>query len=148
MRKLWAAALALLSALAFLLVGSPPANAFGSEVLGCDAGAGWGTPTCTTYGTEPYGTRVYIDFSTHNTSGTYTTSWTLTGGGGASITQNCSSTSTLPCIYSGCTTSSLDCVIAWNVGWRDKTANATLTLIQSGHGRTLTAQATIYEALY
>lgn len=35
MRRLWAAALALVSALAFLVVGSPPASAFGSEVLGC-----------------------------------------------------------------------------------------------------------------
>jgi hypothetical protein len=148
MRKLWAAALALVSALAFLIVSSPAANAFGSEVLGCNAGPGWSTPTCSSYGLEHYGTPASIGFSTQNTSGTYTTSWALTGGGGASITQKCSSTSNLPCISSGCTTSSLDCVIAWNVGWKDHIVNATLTLIQSGHGRTLTAQATIYQAMY
>jgi hypothetical protein len=74
MRKLLTAVSALVAALAFFVVGSPSANAFGSEVLGCDAGLGWTANSCSDLGSQPNGTVIIVDFSAANTSGTYTTS--------------------------------------------------------------------------
>jgi len=76
MRKLLAAAVALVSALAFFVVGSPAANAFGSEVLGCYVeNPPWLANSCDSAGNEPAYGLTPIYFSPHNTSGTYTTSW-------------------------------------------------------------------------
>jgi len=146
MRKLLAAAFALVAALAFFVVGSPSASAFGSEVLGCDAGLGWTANSCSDLGSLSYNTPIEIDFSVHNTSGSYSTSWTVTGPAG-SITQSCNAfLSNKPCISRGCTASWLACSIYTSVGFHDKTFTASVTLIQSGQARTLSAQAFIWEA--
>jgi hypothetical protein len=145
MRKLVTAAVTLVSALAFLVVGSPPASAFGSEVLGCSAGAGlWAANSCQSDGALGLGTAVHIYFSAHNTSGTYTTSWTLTTQAGGTITASCASTYwNTPCLASGCTSSSLSCEAVQRVGDKDKSTTAALTLTQSGRTRTITAVADI-----
>jgi len=148
MRQLWIAALALLSALIFLIVGSPSANAFGSEVLGCDAGTGWTANSCSSYYYLIDGQTVGVAFSPSNMSGSYTTSWTLTTDTGTSITQTCTSTySNTPCIIAnaGCTAGSLACHIMARSGGPD--INAALRLTQSGRTRTVTAHATIYDTI-
>ena len=133
MRKLCAAAVALLSAVAFLMVGSPPASAFGSEVLGCSTStsSAWTANHCSSSAFKPIKTTVTVTFSPANMSGTYGTSWTLNGGG---IPVN---------ISSGCTAGSLSCTIRQEVGLDDYVITATLTLSQSGQTRTVAAQATI-----
>ena len=92
MRKLWTAALALVSALAFFMVASPSASAFGSELLGCDAGGFWSADTCYSTGTQDTYALMLVNFEAHNTSGTYSTSWAVTNGAGVAITQGCSVT--------------------------------------------------------
>jgi hypothetical protein len=77
---------ALMAALAFFVVGSPSANAFGSEVLGCDAGGVWVANSCMTTGSQDTGTLLLINFSPGNTSGTYTTSWVVKTGSSIAIT--------------------------------------------------------------
>lgn len=144
MRKIWAAALALVSALAVLIVGNPPANAFGSEVLGCSLGYGWTANSCSSYAGLEYGHPVFANFSAQNLSGTYAMSWTITTGTGAVVTQSCTAYNSL-CIQSGCTASSSACQIKWSVGSQDRTLTAALTLTQSGQTRTVTARATIIE---
>ncbi|MEO6501741.1 MAG: hypothetical protein ABIQ09_07495 [Jatrophihabitantaceae bacterium] len=144
MRKLWAAALALVSALAFLVIGSTPANAFGSEVLGCSINYPWTANSCHSNAALADGKPVYANFSAQNLSGTYATSWTITTGTGAAVTQSCTPYNSL-CIESGCTASSLACQIRWSVGYQDRTLTAVLRLTQSGQTRTVTAKATIYE---
>ena len=138
MHKLWAAALALLSALAFLIVGSPPASAFGTEVLGCsiDSGA-WYANSCEGGGD---GAAHTIYFSPHNLSGSYTTSWTVTKNGNAM--SNCGSSGS-DCISAGCTSGALVCYINAFSGLHDKTFAATLKLTQSGQTRTISASALI-----
>jgi len=145
MRKLLTAVLALVSAVALCIIGSPPANAFGSEVLGCSAGGLWAANSCQSDGALGFDALVSISFSAHNTSGTYTTSWTLTLQNGGTITATCNSTETnTPCIDNGCTSSSLSCQIYQRVGNHDKNTTAALTLIQSGQARTITAVVTIF----
>ncbi|HEX8095913.1 hypothetical protein [Jatrophihabitans sp.] len=82
----------MVSALAFFIVGSPPANAFGSEVLGCSVSFSWTAGSCTSYAGLSAGQTLYTNFEPHNLSGTYTTSWAVTGPAGA-ITATCSTTS-------------------------------------------------------
>ena len=145
MRKLVTAAVTLVSALAFLVVGSPPASAFGSEVLGCSAGGLWAANSCQSDGALGFDALVSISFSAHNTSGTYTTSWTLTTQAGGTITASCASTYwNTPCLASGCTSSSLSCEAVQRVGDKDKSTTAALTLTQSGRTRTITAVADIF----
>lgn len=146
MRKLRAAFLALVSALAFLVVGSPPANAFGSEVLGCSVSFGWTANACASYAGLSAGQTLFANFEPHNLSGTYATSWALTGPSGA-ITGSCSGTNNNPCIYTGCTAGSLSCQVRTQVGSARYTITAALTLTQSGRTRTVTAVATIKEGL-
>jgi hypothetical protein len=140
MRKLWAMVLAPLLTLAFFVVGSPAANAFGSEVLGCafDSGA-WTANSCTGGGD---GWVSVIHYSPHNLSGAYSTSWTVTGPS-AAVTGNCSTTP-VPCIYSGCTASSTTCDIKARSQTTIKTYTASLSLTQSGLTRTIQAQASVY----
>jgi hypothetical protein len=146
MRKLLAGACALIVTLALLITGAPSANAFGTEVLGCSVNYSWTANSCSSNAALGYNTTVYINFSPHNLSGTYATSWTITTGSGATVTQNCTAYNTL-CIASGCTASSLACQIRWSVGFQDRTLTAALKLTQSGQTRTVTAQATIVEAV-
>jgi hypothetical protein len=141
MRKLCTAALALFSALAFLSVGSPSANAFGSEVLGCsfDSGA-WTANSC--FGGDNPGVIEQLYFVPHNLSGSYTMSWTVTNKFGAAV-GNCGSGGT-NCISAGCTSTSISCYLSTSTGINDKTFTATLTLTQSGQTRTISATATVY----
>jgi hypothetical protein len=150
MRKLLTAVFALVAALAFFVVGSPSANAFGSEVLGCDAGLGWTANSCSDLGSQSNGTFISVDFSAANTSGTYATSWVVKFAGGVPITQACSIYyNNAPCISSpnsgSCGAASTWCQIVVRVGSTNKTLTAALTLTQSGRTRTITAAATIQE---
>jgi hypothetical protein len=151
MRKLWAAVLTVLSALIFLIVACPPAGAFGSEVLGCDAGLGWTANACHDTKSIPAGHLINVSYSPANTSGTYATSWAITGPAGA-ITQTCQSTfANTPCIYpnSGCTAGSMSCLVTTRADRSgSQVITAALTLSQSGRTRTVTAQATIWDGLY
>jgi hypothetical protein len=148
MRKLLTAVSALIAALAFFVVGSPSANAFGSEVLGCDVGGFWSANSCASSGTQTTYTVLLVNFTPHNTSGTYTTAWSVTNQkSGAAVTQSCNTTySNNPCIAgtNSCTSGSMTCTIAVLVGINDKAFTAALTLTQSGRTRTITATATIY----
>lgn len=144
MRKLLIAAFAHVLALAFLVVGSAPAHAFGSEVLGCwvdGSAGGWTANSCVGDVNTPPPT---IHFSPQNLSGSYSTSWTLIQNTHP-ITANCSSTTTTNCIVSGCTVSSTTCdVRAQSGGKATHTYTASLRLTQSGRSRTIQAQATVY----
>ena len=147
MRKLLTAVFALVAALASFVVGSPSANAFGSEVLGCYVeNPPWLANSCDSAGNEPAYGLTPIYFSPHNTSGTYTTSWYVHNANGVAVTQSCSSNYTnTPCIDYGCSAGSMACNIAVRVGpTNDKVITAALTLTQSGRTRTITAAATIY----
>jgi hypothetical protein len=141
MRKMWALTLAPLLALAFMVMSSGPANAFGSEVLGCSIdGAAWTAGSCDGGGN---GYKSIIEFAPHNTSGTYTYTWTFANHA-SWITGDCSTTS-VPCIYRGCTSTASICDIQVNSdALHDWTYTANLTLSQSGQARTITASALIY----
>jgi hypothetical protein len=140
MRKLWAAVVTPLLALSFLVIGSPAANAFGSEVLGCAVDtAVWTANSCG--GSD--GALSMIHYSPQNLSGAYSKSWTVTGPGSTAITGSCS-TKAAPCIYTGCTSSSTTCDVQVRSGTVDRTFIASLRLTQSGLTRTIQAQAVIY----
>lgn len=146
MRKLWAAVLTPVLALAFFVVGSPAANAFGSEVLGCavtrltSTTQSWTANYCEGGGDPGY---FVIHYSPHNLSGTYSTSWTVTGPTGT-VLRACSSTNGVPCISSGCTLSSLTCDVQDSSGYSSKAYTATLRLTQSGLTRTIQAQGVVH----
>jgi hypothetical protein len=142
MRKWWTAVLTPVLALAFFIAGSPAANAFGSEVLGCAVNSGaWTANTCSG---DSYAAAT-INYSPQNLSGTYSKRWTVTGPDGTPVTANCSSTVTANCIDSGCTLSSTSCVIKVPARpYRDAPWTASLRLTQSGLTRTIQAQAWVY----
>ncbi|MEO7260851.1 MAG: hypothetical protein ABI047_06295 [Jatrophihabitantaceae bacterium] len=141
MRKLWTAALAFVSALAFFIVGSPSANAFGGEVLGCSVSFGWTADSCTSYAGLSAGQTLYVNFEPQNLSGAYTSSWAITGPGGA-VTGSCS-TGSFTCIFTGCTAGSLSCQVRTKVSSGPYAITAALTLTQSGQTRTVSAVANI-----
>jgi hypothetical protein len=134
MRKLWTLLLTPILVLAFCLVSAPNANAFGSEVLGCDWGTGWVANNCG-------GGSGTLVFSAHNLSGSYSYSWTIKNDLGNSYGP---CTGATPCITSGCTATSSTCTLAAEGPLHDRVVTATLTLTQSGLSRTITAQATIW----
>ncbi|MEO7260382.1 MAG: hypothetical protein ABI047_03865 [Jatrophihabitantaceae bacterium] len=141
MRAFWAAVLTPVLTLAFFMLGSPAATAFGSEVLGCAVDtAAWTANSC---GGGGDGAISVVHYSPQNLSGTYSKSWTVTGPGGTAITGNCNTTA-IPCIYSGCALSSTTCDIKVRSGPNDRTFTASLRLTQSGLTRTIQAQAVIY----
>lgn len=148
MRKLWALALTHVLALAFFVLGSAPAHAFGSEVLGCQVSqAGLPAPTWTANScgigrtSDDY---YWITYSPHNLSGTYSYQWTLSRlGGTGTITTTCTTSPTSACIDSGCTTTSSICVLKVLNPPSDRTYVASLRLTQSGLSRTIQAQALI-----
>ena len=141
MRRLWAAALAVLSTLTFLIVTSPPASAFGSEVLGCSVdSATWTANSCSGQGV--YTHVSVIHFVPHNLSGSYTKSW-LIAYGSYTVTGACG-TGVYPCISSGCTASSTTCDVQVMTGTADRVITGLLTLTQSGQTRSYQANATIY----
>lgn len=123
-------------ALAFFLAGSPAANAFGSEVLGCAWNGGpWIANNC---GSNNYN----LTFSARNLSGSYSYSWTVKYAS-STLTTPCGS-GIDPCILSGCTATSSSCTIYADNPWPagDKVVTASLRLTQSGQSRTITASAT------
>jgi hypothetical protein len=138
MRKLWTRALAPVFALAVFMLGTPAANAFGTEVLGCTFGtaAAWTANSCSAAYGDP-------TFSPSNLSGTYTFAWTATQNG-SPITNPCSSGAGGACISSGCTSTSSTCSvdIAGSL-YSSQTAIVTLVLTQSGQSRTIQASATV-----
>jgi|GEM_PF-2845130 len=144
MRRVMAVAFAHVLALGFLVVGSAPAHAFGSEVLGCtvdNSTVGWTANSCEGYADNP---PPAVHFSARNLSGSYSMSWTLTRDT-TPITANCSSTVTTNCITGGCTAPSTTCDV--RVQSTAKTSHkytATLRLTQSGLSRTIQAQALLY----
>ena len=143
MRKLWAAVLAPVLALAFFVVGSPAANAFGSEVLGCHVNDGtWTANSCVGGGLNT-GDLNSIFFDPHNLSGTYAMQWTVNNPDGGTITMTCGTSIIGPCIARGCTSTSTTCFIRARNRAVDKTFTATLRLTQSGQSRTIQASATI-----
>ena len=133
-------------ALAFFIVGSPAANAFGSEVLGCSVdSAAWTAYSCGGGGTG----LSLIHYSPQNLSGTYSKSWTLIDQTGSTYTRICSgstdSTTIAPCIYRGCTSSSTICEVKARSGpTNDRVYTARLRLTQSGLTRTIEADAVLY----
>jgi hypothetical protein len=146
MRKLRPLALTPVLALAFFVLGTAPAHAFGSEVLGCQvsqAGLPPGTWTANSCGIGRTSDDYYwIAYSPQNLSGTYTFAWTLTLPSGNTVTTPCTAT-TGPCIDSGCTSTSSTCVLKVPNPPRDRTYVASLVLTQSGLSRTIQAQALI-----
>jgi hypothetical protein len=148
MRKLWTAVLALVTALAFLIVGSPPASALGGEVLGCSVDFDWTAGSCQGI-RHNSGTLNLVDFQVRNTSGTYGSSWSITIGT-TPVTTTCVSTfASTPCLAGGseCTAGSLSCQVYARVGDGNQTFVATVVLSQSGQSETLTATATVKGSL-
>jgi len=138
MRKLWTGALTALLTLAFFVVGTPAAQAFGGEVLGCGYyGSTWTANQCSGIGGGDE------KFSAHYLSGTYSYQWTLTYSSGTPITSSCSPLTTTPCIQSGCTSTSSTCTILTQDALQTKTYVATLRLTQSGQSRTIQASAVV-----
>jgi hypothetical protein len=137
MRKFWTLLLTPVLAFAFFLVGSPAAQAFGSEVLGCN----WGS-TAWTAGNCGSGDG-NLTFSVQNLSGSYSYNWTVTYGS-STVTSPCNGGD--PCILSGCTASSSTCTVYADNPYplHDKVITATLQLTQSGQTRTLTASGTAH----
>jgi hypothetical protein len=135
MRRFWTLLLTPVLAVAFFMVASPTANAFGSEVLGCAwPNSGWVANDCG----GGYG---IVTYSAHNLAGTYSYNWTLTNNLGNTISNACNGV-TWPCIYSGCTTTSSSCELDTSYGFHDHVYTAILKLTQSGQSRSITAQAT------
>jgi hypothetical protein len=134
MRRFWTLLLTPVLALAFFMVASPAANAFGGEVLGCSWGSSaWVANNCG-------GGYDLVTFSAHNLSGTYSYSWTIKNDFGSTI--NACNGVTFPCLYSGCTTTSSSCTLNAYGPTHDRVYTASLQLTQSGQSRTITAQAT------
>jgi hypothetical protein len=121
MRRFWTLLLTPVLTLAFFMAGSPAANAFGAEVLGCSWGSGpWIANDCG-------GGDGLVTFSAHYLSGSYSYSWTLN----RSVT-----------IISGCNATSSTCTVDPPVlGLKPGLLRATLTLTQSGQSRTISAVA-------
>jgi len=143
MRRLWAMILAPVLALACFIMGSPAANAFGSEVLGCAVqSAPWTANSCSGGGGNLDNLPIY--YSVHTLSGSYSMQWTITDPSGSTITKACSSTVASFCISSGCTASSATCNIVGKVGSSDRKFTALLRLTQSGRTRNIQAVATIW----
>jgi hypothetical protein len=143
MRRVWALSLAFSLALAFVVMGSGSADAFGSEVLACQVdGAPLTTGACD--GGGGYGgEQDFIGYTPLNTSGSYTYKWTIKNQSGGTITAACG-TGIIPCLWSGCTATSNVCNVEALTRASMQTFTATLVLTQSGRSRTITAQATIY----
>jgi hypothetical protein len=141
-RKLWMALCTSVLTVACFLIGSPAAQALGSEVLGCsfDSGA-WYANTCE--GGGVIGVNNALHFSPHNMSGTYSMTWTVTNSSGSAV-PNCSSTQTINCISSGCTVTSTTCnLVVHSFKASDTFYTASLKLVQSGLTRTITATAIV-----
>jgi hypothetical protein len=141
MRKLFGSAFTCVLAVALLVVGSPAANAFGSEVLGCafDSGA-WTAGSCEGGGDQ--GVIYNVQFSAHNLSGTYSMKWTVTNQGGNLLPQ--CTTGSWNCIESGCTSTSTTCTVATKAQpLYPFTFTASLKLTQSGQTRTIAAGARV-----
>ena len=139
MRRLLILLFAPVLSLAFFVLGNPAAHAFGSEVLGCQFGTTGSTWTANSCGP---GLGV-VTFSPHNLSGTYSFGGTIKHDG-VPVTTACSSTSSGPCLSSGCTATSSTCavkVVPSSSAYRYVTA--TLGLTQSGRSRTIQATATV-----
>jgi hypothetical protein len=137
MRKLLTRTFTPVLALAFFVLGTPAANAFGTEVLGCQFGSAssWTANSCS----GSYG----VTFSPSNLSGTYSYGWTITQNG-QPITNLCSSNMGGACIDSGCTATSSTCTVYPQASlYSTTTAVASLVLTQSGQSRTIEATATV-----
>ena len=140
MRKFWTLVLTPVLALAFFLVESPAAHAFGSEVLGCSWNGGtWVANNCGA-------SDGALAFSPHNLSGSYSYGWTVTYGA-TTVTTPCSS-GIEPCIQSGCTATSSSCTVYADNPYplHSKVITASLVLTQSGQQRTITASGTAYSS--
>ena len=136
MRRFCALTLAPVMALAFFFVGTPAANAFGAEVLGC---AWWNDPWVANNCGSSVG---LVTFSAHNLSGTYSYNWTFTLGGNPITFAPCNGTQSA-CLNSGCTATSSTCAINDDGAKRDSTLVASLRLTQAGQSRTITATAIV-----
>ena len=151
MRKMWALALAPLLTFAFLMLGSAPANAFGSEVLGCNNDApyhtGWQADRCYVGGDYYWvGDVARIDFVPHYLSGTYTYAWSVGNQSTSTFypfTRSCTSDTDYNCILTGCTTTTSTCSVAAKVGATSHDVSASLKLTQSGLSRTISATASV-----
>ncbi|MEO7260523.1 MAG: hypothetical protein ABI047_04610 [Jatrophihabitantaceae bacterium] len=140
MRRFWTLVLTPVLALAFFLAGSPAANAFGSEVLGCAwNGGSWVANNCGS-------STGNLAFSPHNLSGSYSYSWTVTYGA-STVTTPCAS-GIEPCILSGCTATSSSCTVYADNPYplTNRVITARLQLTQSGQSRTITASGTAYSS--
>jgi hypothetical protein len=140
MRKVLSLVSACVLAVALLVVTSPAANAFGSEVLGCAFDSGtWIANSCEGGGDQ--GQILHVQFSPHNLSGTYSKRWTVYNEGGTPVTASCS-TGALLCIESGCTSTSTICTVETKSGLNGTHQfSAQLQLTQSGNTRTIAATA-------
>ncbi|HST48219.1 hypothetical protein [Jatrophihabitans sp.] len=126
--------------MALLVVGSPAANAFGSEVLGCsfDSGA-WTANSCAGGGEQ--GVVYQIHFSAHNLSGTYSKRWTVYQYQ-AGMSQPPPGVVITP---TTCTSTSTTCTVSLKSNaFQTKTISADLQLTQSGQTRDIWAYATVY----
>ena len=141
MRKLWIPAVVTALVGFFMVLDSPSANAFGSEVLGCGFAPyyTWSANQCT--GND---NKYYVQFSPHYLSGTYSYQWAITDGYGAPITRTCTGPAGVDqgCLYSGCTATSSTCTVTVEDQAQTLVYSASLTLTQSGRSRTIQATAT------
>jgi hypothetical protein len=135
MRKVWTLVLAAVFALGAFVLGTPAANAFGTEVLGCKYGsASWTANSCS-------GAFDLATFSPSNLSGAYSYSWTLTQHG-SPVINICGSGAYSTCISSGCTSTSSTCTVdIQGTLHYQTTVVASLVLTQSGQSRTIQASA-------
>jgi len=139
MRKLFGLVVGCVLAVALLVVGSPAANAFGSEVLGCafDSGA-WTANSCSGGGDQ--GVVYQIHFSASNLSGTYSRHWT--------VYQYQAGMPQFPGVVitpTSCTSTSTTCTVSLKSNaLQSKTISADLQSTQSGQTRDIWAYATVY----
>lgn len=104
------------------------AGALGGESLVC--GISPGSAGTTGYCHATIGSSSYrVSFGVQNGSGTYSYSWTVTGGANQRV-------------YSGCTATSSTCIVSVS-GSSDQDIQGTVTLTQDGQSETLTATAYI-----
>ncbi|MEJ3747935.1 hypothetical protein WEI85_32180 [Actinomycetes bacterium KLBMP 9797] len=125
-RVLSTVAAGIVAATSLTLATPSPAAAFGQETLGCRYAPGY-VFTFDQYCTNQTAANTYtVGFLMENLSGSYTFSWSLSGG--------------YQSIYAGCTSTSTSCAVTVN-GRADSQVTATVTYYQNGQSATRTSIA-------
>ena len=137
MSRLWSLALALLSTVAAVAIGSTPANAFGSETIGCSVGGSlYGSPNCSGLNS---GGILYDVRNLSGTPDTYSFSWTVYAPGSGTPLSACATQWAVDCLSGPCT--SITCSVRASLTTIKRPYTAYLVLSQNGQSRTLTSSA-------